>query len=164
MNKIDTTNSGFMDKREANHVPLTPLSFLTRAADIYPDRTAVIYGNLRYSWAQIYERAVRLASALVKAGVKPGEVVTVMAPNLPAMFEAHFGVAMAGAVLNTLNTRLDISTIAYILDHADTKILISDTAFSATMREALEQSPNTSITVIDIVDEQDADSAAGPWR
>ena len=161
MSKMDITNSGFMDRREANHVPLTPLSFLPRVADIYPTRTAVIYGQLRYSWAEVYERAVRLASALVKAGVKKGEVVTVMAPNLPAMFEAHFGVAMAGAVLNTLNTRLDVSTIAYILDHADTKILITDTAFSATMREAMEQSPNKSITVIDIVDEQDADSLAG---
>ena len=112
MNKLDVTNSGFMDRREANHIALTPISFLSRTADIYPDRTAVIYGNLRYSWAEIYDRAVRLASALVKAGIKPGEVVTVMAPNVPAMFEAHFGVAMAGAVLNTLNTRLDVSTIA----------------------------------------------------
>ena len=104
-----------MERREANHVPLTPLSFLSRVADIYPTRTAVIYGNLRYSWAEVYERGVRLASALVKAGVKKGEVVTVMAPNLPAMFEAHFGVPMAGAVLNKVNTGLDISAIAYDL-------------------------------------------------
>jgi fatty-acyl-CoA synthase len=161
MNKLDVTNSGFMDRREANHIALTPISFLSRTADIYPDRTAVIYGNLRYSWAEIYDRAVRLASALVKAGIKPGEVVTVMAPNVPAMFEAHFGVAMAGAVLNTLNTRLDVSTIAYILDHADTKILITDAAFGATMKEALEQSPNKSLAIIDIVDSQDSDSANG---
>ena len=161
MNKLDVTNSGFMDRREANHIALTPISFLSRTADIYPDRTAVIYGNLRYSWAEIYDRAVRLASALVKAGIKPGEVVTVMAPNVPAMFEAHYGVAMAGAVLNTLNTRLDVSTIAYILDHADTKILITDAAFGATMKEALEQSPNKTLAIIDIVDSQDSDSANG---
>jgi len=161
MNKVDEINSGFMDRRIANHVPLTPLSFLSRAADIYPERTAVIYGNLSYSWAEIYERSGRLASALKKAGVERGDVVTVMAPNIPALFEAHFGVAMAGAVLNTLNTRLDVGTIAYILDHADTKILITDAAFSQTMVEAIEQSQNTDFTVIDIIDHQDSVSKNG---
>ena len=158
---LDEINKGFMDRRPANFVPLTPLSFLPRVADIYPDRAAVIYGNRRYSWAEVYERAVRLASAIVKAGVKPGEVVTIMAPNIPEMFEAHFGVAMAGAVLNTLNTRLDTETIAYILDHADTRLLITDAAFGASMKNALAQTNNKQITIIDIVDEQAAESASG---
>ena len=158
---LDEINKGFMDRRPANYVPLTPLSFLPRVADIYPDRVAVIYGNRRYSWAEVYERAVRLASAIVRAGVKPGEVVTVMAPNIPEMFEAHFGVAMAGAVLNTLNTRLDTDTIAYILEHADTRLLITDAAFGASMKAALAQTENKQITIIDIVDNQAEDSASG---
>jgi len=160
-NEMDRTNHGFMEPRPANFVPLTPLSFLPRAADIYPDHTALIYGHLRYSWAEVYERAKRLASALVKAGIRQGEVVSVMAPNIPAMFEAHFGVAMAGAVLNTLNTRLDAGTIAYIFDHADTRILIADTAFHATVSDALGQCENKDITIIDIIDTQDPDSAGG---
>lgn len=158
---LDDINNGFMERRPANYVPLTPLSFLPRVASIYPDKDAVIYGNRRYSWAQVYERSVRLASALVKAGVKPGEVVTVMAPNIPEMFEAHYGVAMAGAVLNTLNTRLDTDTIAYILDHADTRLLITDAAFGASMKAALAASENKQITIIDIVDEQAEESANG---
>ena len=159
--QLDEINKGFMDRRPANFVPLTPLSFLPRVADIYPDRAAVIYGERRYSWAQVYERAVRLASAIVKAGVKPGEVVTIMAPNIPEMFEAHFGVAMAGAVLNTLNTRLDTDTIAYILEHADTRLLITDAAFGASMKAALAQTNNKQITIVDIVDEQAEESASG---
>ena len=159
--QLDEINKGFMDRRPANFVPLTPLSFLPRVADIYPDRAAVIYGERRYSWAQVYERAVRLASAIVKAGVKPGEVVTIMAPNIPEMFEAHFGVAMAGAVLNTLNTRLDTDTIAYILEHADTRLLITDAAFGASMKAALAQTNNKQITIVDIVDEQADESASG---
>lgn len=158
---LDEINNGFMDRRPANFVPLTPLSFLPRVADIYPDRAAVVYGERRYSWAQVYERAVRLASAIVKAGVKPGEVVTIMAPNIPEMFEAHFGVAMAGAVLNTLNTRLDTDTIAYILEHADTRLLITDAAFGASMKAALAQTNNKQITIVDIVDEQAEESASG---
>jgi len=158
---LDDINKGFMERRPANYVPLTPLSFLPRVASIYPDKDAVIYGNRRYSWAQVYERSVRLASAIIKAGVKPGEVVTIMAPNIPEMFEAHFGVAMAGAVLNTLNTRLDTDTIAYILDHADTRLLITDAAFGGAMKAALAASDNKQMTIIDIVDGQAEESANG---
>ena len=158
---LDDVNKGFMEPRPANYVPLTPLSFLTRIASIYPKKHAVIYGKRKYSWSEVYERSVRLASAIVNAGVKPGEVVTIMAPNIPEMFEAHYGVAMAGAVLNTLNTRLDTDTIAYILDHADTRLLITDAAFGDAMKTALAQTKNKNIKIIDIVDEQAAESASG---
>ena len=160
-NGIDTVNQDFMARREANFVPLTPLSFIRRVADIYPDRLAVCYGHRRYSWAQTYQRCVKLAHALHKAGIRKGDVVTIMAPNTPEMYEAHFGVAMAGGVLNTMNTRLDTDTIAYILDHADTKVLLSDTAFSAQMSDALAKAENQNITIIDLVDDQDADSYTG---
>ena len=132
-NVMDETNRGFMDRRAANHIPLTPLSFIARIAAIYPDREAVVYHDRRYSWQQTYKRCVKLADALIKAGLKKGEVVTIMCPNTPEMVEAHFGVAMAGGVLNTMNTRLDTDTISYILDHAETRFLLTDTAFSDQM-------------------------------
>ena len=144
---LDNINKGFMEPRAANHIPLTPLSFLPRIASIYPKRDAVIYGKRKYNWSEVYERSVRLASAIKNAGVKSGEVVTIMAPNIPEMFEAHFGVAMAGAVLNTLNTRLDTDTIAYILEHADTRLLITDAAFGEAMKTALTQTKNKKITL-----------------
>lgn len=158
---LDDINKGFMEPRPANYVPLTPLSFLTRIANIFPKRNAVVYGKRKYNWSEVYERSVRLASAITNAGVKRGEVVTIMAPNIPEMFEAHFGVAMAGAVLNTLNTRLDTDTIAYILDHADTRLLITDAAFGEAMKTALLQTENQDIKIIDIVDEQAVESASG---
>ena len=158
---LDDINKGFMEPRPANYVPLTPLSFLTRIANIFPKRNAVVYGKRKYNWSEVYERSVRLASAITNAGVKRGEVVTIMAPNIPEMFEAHFGVAMAGSVLNTLNTRLDTDTIAYILDHADTRLLITDAAFGEAMKTALLQTENQDIKIIDIVDEQAVESASG---
>lgn len=161
MSGIDKVNQGFMDKRAANYVPLSPISFLPRVASVFGSRDAVIYGNRRYSWSDTYERCVRLASAIQKAGLKQGEVVTVMAANTPEMFEAQYGVAMSGAVLNTINTRLDVETISGILDHADTRLLITDAGFSTTMKAALAQTPNKNITIIDIVDAQDAASSNG---
>ncbi|MGH8703826.1 MAG: AMP-binding protein, partial [Burkholderiales bacterium] len=97
----------------ANYTPLSPIVFLPRAAEIYPERIAVVHGAKRYSYVQLYERAKRLASALMKAGVRRGDVVSAMLPNVPAMLEAHYGVPMLGAVLNTINTRLDADTVAY---------------------------------------------------
>ena len=158
---LDDINKGFMEPRPANHIPLTPLSFLPRIASIYPKRDAVIYGKRKYNWSEVYERSVRLASAIKNAGVKSGEVVTIMAPNIPEMFEAHFGVAMAGAVLNTLNTRLDTDTIAYILEHADTRLLITDAAFGEAMKTALAQTKNKKIKVIDVIDQQASESVFG---
>ena len=161
-NRMDETNQGFMDRRPANHVPLTPLSFISRIAAIYPDQEAVVYHDRRYSWSQTYRRCIQLADALIKAGLKRGEVVTIMAPNIPEMVEAHFGVTMAGGVLNTMNTRLDTDTIAYILDHAETRFLLTDAAFSAQMSQALQKADNKQITIIDIIDRHDAESASAP--
>ena len=104
-----------LDKNPANFVPLSPMGFLLRSAAVYPDHPAVVYGARRYSWRQALERCRRLASALAARGVGRGDTVAVMAPNIPEMFEAHFGVPMAGAVLNALNIRLDAATIAFIL-------------------------------------------------
>jgi fatty-acyl-CoA synthase len=126
-----------LDRNPANFQPLTPLSFLERAAAVFPDHTAVVHGARKWSYAEFYARARRLASALAKNGVKRGDTVSVMLANTPAMLEAHYGVPMTGAVLNTLNTRLDAAIIAFTLDHADTKILITDREFSKTVKEAL---------------------------
>ncbi len=122
----------------ANFVPLTPVAFLSRAAEIHPDRVAVIHGSQRYNYAEFYARARRLASALAKAGVKRGDVVSAMLPNVPAMLDAHYGVPMLGAVLNTINTRLDTDTIAYILEHGEAKVFITDRVFADVVGPALK--------------------------
>src|SRR5512143_869005 len=119
-----------LDRNPANFQPLTPLGFLERAASVYPDRTAIIHGALRRSYAEFYARARRLASALSKRGIGRGDTVSVMLANTPAMLECHYGVPMTQGVLNTLNTRLDAAIIAFSLDHAETKILITDREFS----------------------------------
>ena len=137
----------------ANYVPLSPLSFLKRAAYIYPERDAVIHGTRRYSYRQLHQRSRRLASALVCAGVQLGDRVAVLAPNVPELLEAHYGVPGAGAVLVSINIRLEAQTIAFILTHSAAKVLICDREFSATVRQALaclEKHP----LVIDINDDQ----------
>jgi len=126
-----------LDKNPANYQPLTPIGLLERAAQTHPDHTAIIHGNLRMSYAEFYARARCLASALVQQGIGPGDTVSVMLSNTPAMLEAHYGVPMTGAVLHCLNTRLDAPILAFQLDHANTKVLISDREFSASMKEAL---------------------------
>jgi fatty-acyl-CoA synthase len=126
-----------LDKNPANFQPLTPLSFLERAASVHPDRTAIIHGGLRRSYRDFYARSRRLASALAKRGIKRGDTVAVMLANTPAMLECHYGVPMTGGVLNTLNTRLDPSIIAFSLDHGEAKVLITDREFSKTMAPAL---------------------------
>jgi fatty-acyl-CoA synthase len=126
-----------LDKNPANHQPLTPLTFLERAASVYPDRTAIIHGTLRRSYRDFYARARRLASALARRGIKRGDTVAVMLANTPAMLECHYGVPMAGAVLNTLNTRLDAAVIAFSLDHGAAKVLITDREFSKIVGPAL---------------------------
>jgi fatty-acyl-CoA synthase len=128
-----------LDRNPANFQPLTPLSLLDRAAAVYPDHVAIIHGPLRRSYAQFYARARRLGSALAKRGIGRGDTVTAMLANTPAMLEAHYGVPMAGAVLNTLNTRLDAAILAFTLDHADTKVLIVDREFANVMRDAIAQ-------------------------
>jgi fatty-acyl-CoA synthase len=128
-----------LDKNPANFQPLTPLGFLERAASVHPDRTAIIHGPLQRSYRDFYARSRRLASALARRGIGRGDTVSVMLPNTPAMLECHYGVPMAGAVLNTLNTRLDAKIIAFSLEHSEAKVLITDREFSATVRAALEQ-------------------------
>jgi fatty-acyl-CoA synthase len=127
-----------LDRNPANFQPLTPLGFLERAAAVFPDRTAIIHGPLRRTYAEFYARSRRLASALAKAGIKRGDTVSVLLANTPAMLECHYGVPMTQGVLNTLNTRLDAAIIAFSLDHAEAKIIITDREFSKTMKEALK--------------------------
>jgi fatty-acyl-CoA synthase len=126
-----------LDRNPANFQPLTPLTFLERTAAVYPDHIAVIHGKLRRSYAELYARTRRLASALARRGIGRGDTVSVFLANTPAMLEAHYGVPMCGGVLNTLNTRLDAAIIAFSLDHADAKVVIVDREFSRTMKEAL---------------------------
>jgi len=126
-----------LEKSAANHVPLTPLGFLDRTADVYPQRTAIIHGTVRQSWAVTRERCYRLASALVKLGVRAGDTVSIIAPNTPAMLEAHFGVPLSGAVLNAINCRLDAQGIAFILRHGECKVLLVDREFAPLVASAL---------------------------
>jgi len=126
-----------LDKNPANYQPLTPLGFLERAAAVYPDRTAIIHGPLRRTYRDFHARACRLANALVQRGIKRGDTIAVLLANTPAMLECHYGVPMTGAVLNTLNTRLDAAVLAFSLDHGEAKILIVDREFSATAKAAL---------------------------
>jgi fatty-acyl-CoA synthase len=126
-----------LDKNPANHQPLTPLTFLQRTAAVYPEHAAVIHGEQRFSWREFYGRCRRLASALARLQIGPGDTVTVMLSNTPPMLEAHYAVPMLGAVLHSLNTRLDAPILAFQLDHAETKVLITDREFSSVMAEAL---------------------------
>jgi 3-(methylthio)propionyl---CoA ligase len=126
-----------LDRNPANHAPLTPLSFIERSAYVYPERVALVHGAQRYSWKETYQRCRRLASALARRGIGKGDTLAVMLPNIPAMYEAHFGVPMCGAVLNTLNTRLDAEAIAFMLKHGEAKVLIADREYSATIESAL---------------------------
>jgi len=134
----DTPYSQNLDKNPANYQPLTPLSFLERAASVYPDHVAIIHGNLRISYGEFYARARRLAAALAKAGIGPGDTVSVLLANTPPMLEAHYGVPMTGAVLHCINTRLDATVVGFQLDHAESKVLIVDREFSQTARQALQ--------------------------
>jgi fatty-acyl-CoA synthase len=137
----------------ANHAPMSPLSFIERTAEVYPSRLAIVHGDLRQDWATTYRRSRQLASALSQAGIGKNDTVAVMLPNTPPMVEAHFGVPMAGAVLNALNTRLDPETIAFMLDHGEAKAVIVDPEFSGTMKKALAlRSAKTPLLVIDVED------------
>ncbi|HEX9812926.1 MAG TPA: acyl-CoA synthetase [Burkholderiales bacterium] len=140
-----------LDKNPANYVPLSPLSLLARAATVYPKRIATIHGDWKITWAETYERCRRLGSALAKRGVRAGDTVSVMAPNVPALYDAHFGIAMIGAVLNALNTRLDADAIAFMLEHAETKVLIADREYAAILEKALAKLKKPPL-VIDIDD------------
>ncbi|WP_332778008.1 acyl-CoA synthetase [Polaromonas sp.] len=141
-----------MARNRANHVPLSPLSFLERTAQVYPQRVSVVHGERSFTWAQTYERCRRLASALRRAGVQPGDTVAALLPNVAAMVEAHFGVPMAGAVLNTLNTRLDAQSLAFQLDHGEARVLLTDPEYAPTVRQALRLQKGRTPMVVDVMD------------
>ncbi|MDB9824881.1 long-chain-fatty-acid--CoA ligase [Alphaproteobacteria bacterium] len=142
-----------MEQNKANYIPLTPLSFLDRIKDVYPDYEAVVYKSRKYNWKQVYDRCTQFASALTKIGIGEGDTVSIMAANTPEIFEAHYSIPMTGGVINTINTRLDAKTVGYILDHSDAKVLIVDRQFHDVVVNALEQ-VNRDIIVIDIDDTQ----------
>jgi len=163
MNQFSTD----LDKNNANYVPLSPLSFITRSKDIYPNYESVVYGNRSYTWLQTYNRCTKFASALKKQGIELGSTVSIIAANTPELLEAHYSIPMIGGVVNTINTRLDANTIAYILDHSDAKLLITDTQFSPTIKKALRLYEKK-IPIIDIHDEQaifkeDEGEKIGDW-
>ena len=140
-----------LPQQSTNYTPLSPISFLSRSASVYKHGTSLIHGERRWTWAETYIRCRRLASALSKRGIGKGDTVSVMASNIPALFEAHFGVLMTGAVLNALNIRLEAKTLSYIFDHAETKVLLTDREFSSVIKQALSK-VNRNILVFDIDD------------
>jgi fatty-acyl-CoA synthase len=133
----DNPYTAGLERDPANFIALSPLTFLERAASIWPERTAIVHGAIRRDWAETYRRCRLLAGALRGRGIDKGDTVAIIAANTPEMFEAHFGVPFCGAVLNTINTRLDADTIAFILNHGEAKLLITDREFSPTVRKAL---------------------------
>ena len=149
-----------LDKNPANFVPLTPLTFLERAKDIYPNYEALVYEDRKYTWLDIYKRCTQFASALEKIGITKGDTVSVMACNTPEIFEAHYSVPMTGAVLNTINIRLDSKTVSYILEHSDAKVLIVDRQFHEVVKKALSNIKKE-IKIIDIFDKYADQSKLG---
>ena len=141
-----------LDKNDANFTPLSPLSFLIRAAEVYPNRASIIHGKKQFTWSETYKRSKQLASALSKRGIGKGDTVAFLCFNTPEIYETHFGVPMIGAVLNTINIRLDVDTISYILEHGEAKALITDNELSPTIKQVLDKIKNK-ILVIDIDDE-----------
>ncbi len=141
-----------LDKNAANYVPLTPLTFIERSAYVYPDRVAVIHGSRRQTWRESYTRCRRLASALRQLGVGKGDTVAVVLNNTPEMFECHFGVPATGGVLNTINTRLDAEALAFILNHGEAKVLITDREYSRVVGKAIELAARPDMVVIDVDD------------
>ena len=145
-----------LEKNPANYVPLSPLSHLRRARDVFGHREALVYDDRRYNWSEFHDRCSRMASALSSMGVKPGDVVSAVCPNIPAISEAHFGVPAAGAVLNAINVRLDADTIAYVFNHCDARVALVDSQFLPTVRRALELMDGPGPELVEV-----ADPAAG---
>ena len=152
-----------LERTAANYVPLTPLSHLRRAAHVFPDHDAVVYGTFCKTYAEYFERATRLASALQKLGIVPGDVVATLLPNIPAHAEAHFGVPACGAVLNTINTRLEPDTIAYILDHGEAKVVLVDPQFLPACAAAIEMMEGPAPTLIEVPDDEAGVKAYGDY-
>ncbi|MFP7570215.1 AMP-binding protein [Marivita sp. S2033] len=152
-----------LEKCAANFVPLTPLSHLQRAAEVFPETIAVVHGPHRKTYRDYHDRVTRLASVLAAMGIAPGDVVATMLPNIPAQCEAHFGVPACGAVLNTINTRLDVDTIAYILDHGEAKLVLCDPQFLPALAEALELMEGPAPQVIEVADPHEGVPATGAY-
>ncbi len=153
-----------LDRRAANFVPLTPLSHLRRAAQVFPHRTALVYGADRWTYAEYHDRVSALASALAAHGIAPGDVVATLLPNIPAHVEAHFGVPAAGAVLNAINIRLDIATVAYILGHGEARLLLCDTQFLTLAEAALAVMDGPVPDLIEVPDAQAGYPASGRYK
>ena len=141
-----------LDKNHANFTPLSPLSFLQRSAEVYPNRLSIVHGSKKYTWSDTFKRSKQLASALTKKGVGKGDTVAVLCFNTPEIYEAHYGIPMIGAIINTINIRLDVDTISYILEHGEAKVVITDNELSPTMKEVLNKI-KTKPLVIDVDDE-----------
>ncbi|CUH63986.1 Long-chain-fatty-acid--CoA ligase [Thalassovita gelatinovora] len=152
-----------LGKTAANYVPLTPLSWLERAKTVFPDLPAVVYGTHRKTYVEYHDRVTRLASALTKLGVNPGDVVATVLPNIPAQAEAHFGIPASGAVLNTINTRLEADTIAYILDHGQAKVVLVDPQFLPALAQAVEIMDGPAPILIEVADDQAGVHAHGHY-
>ncbi|KWK48979.1 acyl-CoA synthetase [Burkholderia stagnalis] len=146
-----------LERRDANYVPLTPIDFLVRSAEVYGDRLAIVHGDVRRTWGETYTRSKQLASALAQAGVGRGDTVAALLPNIPPMVEAHFGVPMAGAVLNTINTRLDIPSVLFMLRHGEAKVLIVDTEYADLAQRAALEIPG--LRIVSVADAMPADPA-----
>lgn len=140
----------YLDKNPANYVPLSPLSFLERTAVTHPHLTSIIYNEQRFTWEQTYLRCKQFASALHQLGVGEGDTVSTMLPNIPAMYEAHFAIPMTGAVLNTLNTRLNAQSLAFMLDHCDCKVLLVDTEFADLIEQTVALLQVATPVIIDV--------------
>src|SRR5690606_31564978 len=152
-----------LEKNRANFVPLTPLSHLSRAADLFGAETAVVYGGTRRTYAEYHARVSRLASALARRGMAPGDVVATILPNIPAQAEAHFGVPAAGAILNTINTRLDADTVCYILDHGQAKVVLVDSAFLPLAEAAVKAMTGAAPEIIEVADAEAGIAASGRY-
>ena len=158
------SNEVGLEKNEANYVPLTPLSHLRRAATVFSDRTAVIYGDHRKTYSEYFQRCTQLASALSKIGIKSGDVVATVLPNIPAQAEAHFGIPACGAVLNTINTRLDSGTISYIFEHGEAKVIFADTQFLSVVEDAIKKLSGLHPTLIEVPDVAAGFPATGKYE
>ncbi len=157
------TDETGLEKRRANFVPLTPLSHLNRAARVFPDHLALVYGNSRHTYQEYHARVSRLASALVGLGIKPGDVVATLLPNIPAQAEAHFGVPATGAILNTINTRLEPDTVGYIFEHGEATLVLVDTQFVPLAEEAITQMNGPRPKIIEVADPQAGLKATGRY-
>lgn len=140
-----------MERRNTNCPVLTPIDFLLRSADVFPDRIAVINGSQKFTWKEHADRCKKLACALTSMGIRRGDIVAVLAPNSPAIIEAHFAIPMAGAVINALNIRLDPAAIAFILEHSEAKLMIVDQEFGQLAKDAIALMKNP-IEVVDVID------------